>query len=148
MGDTMWNAGRMEEAINYYQKSLALHPDNPQILYNLGMIYRSQGNTELAIDYFNQVVTNHPASEQAERASERMAELMAAQPAAGGINAGAGTGAGENGGEGTGGAEGDADTGGDLSPAQRIGGQNAVPAAGQNAQPEVQMVEPMPDAVG
>ena len=46
MGDTMWNAGRMEEAINYYQKSLALHPDNPQILYNLGMIYRSQGNTE------------------------------------------------------------------------------------------------------
>ena len=63
MGDTMWNAGRMEEAINYYQKSLALHPDNPQILYNLGMIYRSQGNTELAIDYFNQVVTNHPASE-------------------------------------------------------------------------------------
>lgn len=148
MGDTMWNAGRMEEAINYYQKSLALHPDNPQILYNLGMIYRSQGNTELAIDYFNQVVTNHPASEQAERASERMAELMVAQPAAGGINAGAGTGAGENGGEGTDGAEGDADTGGDLSPAQRIGGQSAVPAAGQNAQPEVQMVEPMPDAVG
>ena len=86
------------------------------------MIYRSQGNTELAIDYFNQVVTNHPASEQAERASERMTELMAAQPAAGGTNAGAGTGAGENGGEGTGGAEGDADTGGDLSPAQRIGG--------------------------
>ena len=70
MGDTMWNAGRKEEAINYYQKSLALHSDNPQILYNLGMIYRSMDNMEMANEYFNQVITGYPDTELAQKAAE------------------------------------------------------------------------------
>ena len=73
---TMWSAGRMDEALSYYQTCLSIRPDNPKVIFNMAMIYRSQGNTDKAIELFTQVVTQYADSEQSERAREQLAELV------------------------------------------------------------------------
>ncbi len=73
---TMWSAGRMSEALNYYQTCLSIRPANPKVLFNMGMIYRSQGQTDQAIEMFTQIVTQYADSEQAEKAREQLAQLV------------------------------------------------------------------------
>lgn len=73
---TMWSAGRMSEALTYYETCLAIRPDNPKVLFNMGMIYRAQGNTEQAVDTFTRIVTQYADSEQAGKAREQLAELV------------------------------------------------------------------------
>lgn len=73
---TMWSAGRMSEALNYYQTCLAIRPDNPKVIYNMGMINRAQNQTDTAVALFTQVVTNYANSEYAERARQQLAELV------------------------------------------------------------------------
>lgn len=73
---TMWSAGRMSEALAYYQTCLTIRPANPKVLFNMGMIYRSQGNTEQAVEMFTQIVTQYANSEQAEKARQQLVELV------------------------------------------------------------------------
>ena len=73
---TMWSAGRMSEALTYYQTCLQIKPDSPNVIYNMGMIYRSQGETDRAVELFTQVVTQYADSEQAPRAREQLAQLV------------------------------------------------------------------------
>lgn len=79
---TMWSAGRLAEGLNYYQICLNIRPENPKVIFNMGMIYRAQGNTEAAIANFTQIVTQFGSSEYAERAGSILAELQPAASAA------------------------------------------------------------------
>lgn len=82
LGYTMWSAGRMDEALNFYQVCLNIRPDNPKVIFNMGMIHRTKGETEIAIQLFTQIVTQYGTSEFAERAAKQLAELQPNQPAA------------------------------------------------------------------
>lgn len=73
---TMWSAGRMSEALTYYQTCLNIRPDNPKVLYNMGSINRSQNQTDTAIQLFTDVITRFGDSEYADRARSQLAELQ------------------------------------------------------------------------
>lgn len=70
-GDTMWSAGRKSEALDYYQKCLSINPSNPQVIFNMAMIYKSQENVEKANELFGQIIADFPDSELAAKASEQ-----------------------------------------------------------------------------
>ncbi len=73
---TMWSAGRMNEALADYQTCLAIRPANPKVIFNMGMIYRSQGETDKAVEIFTQIITQYADSEQAEKARQQLTELV------------------------------------------------------------------------
>ncbi|MEG2123395.1 MAG: tetratricopeptide repeat protein, partial [Clostridium sp.] len=80
---TMWSAGRLGEALTYYQTCLNIRPANPKVLFNMGMINRAQNQTDTAIQLFTQVSTQFGDSEYAEKARAQLAELQPqGQPAA------------------------------------------------------------------
>lgn len=72
----MWSAGRLSEALTYYQTCLNIRPDNPKVLYNMGSINRSQNQTDTAIQLFTDVITRFGDSEYADRARSQLAELQ------------------------------------------------------------------------
>lgn len=76
LGYTMWSAGRLSEALNYYETCLQIRPENPNVLFNMAMIYRSQGETEKAVELFTEIVTKYADAEQAEKARTQLAELV------------------------------------------------------------------------
>ena len=87
---TMWSAGRMDDALNYYNTCLTIRPDNPNVLFNMGMIYRSKQDFAKAVELFTQVSTQYGDSEYAEKARNQLTELApyvqsaaGQQPAAG-----------------------------------------------------------------
>lgn len=59
------------QAIDYYQRSLQLKDDNPQVIYQLGLTYKSLGDTDTANQYFGDVIMNYPDSEYAAAAQEQ-----------------------------------------------------------------------------
>lgn len=76
LGYTMWSAGRLSEALNYYGICLQIRPENPNVLFNMAMIYRAQGETEKAVELFTEIVTKYADAEQAEKARTQLAELV------------------------------------------------------------------------
>ena len=93
LGTTAWNGGRPEEAMEYYQKSLEVQPNNPSATYLLGRLYQNQGNEDAAREYFTKILTEFPESDQADQAENALAQLgPVSQEAA----AGQGTTAGES----------------------------------------------------
>ncbi len=68
LGTSSWNAGKKEEAVVYYEKSLQVKPDNPSAMYLLGRIYQELGNTDLAVQWFGKIIDEYPDSSQAEQA--------------------------------------------------------------------------------
>ena len=73
---TMWSAGRMSEALAYYQTCLSIRPDNPKVIFNMGQINRTQNQTDAAIQLFTQIVTQYGDSEYAARAQSQLSELQ------------------------------------------------------------------------
>ena len=67
-GVEQWNAGNTDRAMECFQASLALVPDNPEAMYYVGRLYQDAGDTENANAMFDQVVGNFPDSEYASRA--------------------------------------------------------------------------------
>lgn len=59
------------QAIDYYQRSLQLKGDNPQVIYQLGLTYKNLGDTDTANQYFGDVIMNYPDSEYAAAAQEQ-----------------------------------------------------------------------------
>lgn len=79
---TMWSAGRLSEALANYQTCLKIRPDNPKVLYNMGVINRSQNNIDTAVQLFTEVVTKYGDSEYAPKASKQLSEIAPAGSAA------------------------------------------------------------------
>ncbi len=72
---TMWSAGRMDEALNYYNTCLTIRPQNPKVIFSMGMIYRSKQDYAKAVELFTQVSTQYGDSEYAEKARNQLTEL-------------------------------------------------------------------------
>ena len=76
LGYTMWSAGRLSEALKYYETCLKIRPENPNVLFNMAMIYKSQGEKDKAVSLFTDLVTKYADAEQAEPARTQLAELV------------------------------------------------------------------------
>lgn len=63
LGDEALAAGDAAGAADYYQKSLQIKGDNPEVIYKLGMAYVTAGDQETATQYFTDVIMNYPNSE-------------------------------------------------------------------------------------
>lgn len=70
LGDRARDGGNPDQALVYYQKSLALHGDNPQVLYDMAMIYQAKGEEDQANELFGQIILNYPDTDQAAQARE------------------------------------------------------------------------------
>lgn len=70
LGDTAAAAGDNQTALDYYQKSLKIHPENPQVLFDMAVIYKKMEDKETSNDLFGQVIMNYAGTELAEKAKE------------------------------------------------------------------------------
>lgn len=70
LGTSAWNTGRINDAIQYYEKSIQVKPDNTSAMYLLGRIYQDQEDTDQANYWFSKILDEFPESRQAEQARE------------------------------------------------------------------------------
>lgn len=61
-------AGDHELALHYYESYMTLNDRNPQIIYNMAMIYQAMGDEDTADQLFGQVIMNFADSELAAQA--------------------------------------------------------------------------------
>ena len=61
-------AGDHELALHYYESYMTLNDRNPQIIYNMAMIYQDMGDEDTADQLFGQVIMNFADSELAAQA--------------------------------------------------------------------------------
>lgn len=70
LGNAARDRGNQEEALSYYQKSLNIKGDNPQVIYDMALIYQAREERDLANDLFGQVIMNFPNTDLAVLAKE------------------------------------------------------------------------------
>ena len=68
LGGEAMAAGDYDSAIHYYEKYMEMNDRNPQIIFNLAMIYKNRGDEETADQLFGQVIMNFSDSELAQQA--------------------------------------------------------------------------------
>ena len=64
------DAGDTDQALMYYQKSLDIKADNPQVIYDMAMVYHDREEEDKANELFGQVIMNYPDTDLAEKAKE------------------------------------------------------------------------------
>lgn len=67
-GLQVWNVGNKSEAMDYFQASLTIRPDNPEAIYYVGRLYQDAGDMDNANTMFDKVVNEFPDSEFVGRA--------------------------------------------------------------------------------
>ncbi len=65
LGNLFFDTNRFGDAIEAYQKSLALKPGNPGVLTDMGVMYRRNKNPKKAIETFDLAIAARPAFETA-----------------------------------------------------------------------------------
>lgn len=65
LGDLYFDTKRYEEAINAYEKFLAILPNDPNVLTDLGVMHRRSGNSKKALESFERAITADPKHETA-----------------------------------------------------------------------------------
>ncbi|HKL01120.1 MAG TPA: tetratricopeptide repeat protein [Desulfotignum sp.] len=65
LGHLFFDANQFEKAIGAYEKSLALVPENPGVITDMGVMYRRSGQPEKAIQAFDRAVAVSPGFETA-----------------------------------------------------------------------------------
>lgn len=65
LGNLFFDAGRVHEAINAYERSLAIAPGNADVLTDLGIMYRENDAPEKAVDCFRKAFAANPRHENA-----------------------------------------------------------------------------------
>ncbi|HMK66794.1 MAG TPA: tetratricopeptide repeat protein, partial [Thermodesulfobacteriota bacterium] len=63
LGDLYFDSNNYDKAINAYNKSLKLKPDNPDVLTDLGVMYQRMGNPDSAIKSFDKAIEINPRHE-------------------------------------------------------------------------------------
>lgn len=71
LGDTARNSGDYNSALAYYEAYLSMNDRNPQILYDIALVYQAKGDEDTANQYFGQVIMNFADSELAAQAKEQ-----------------------------------------------------------------------------
>ncbi|RGY97141.1 tetratricopeptide repeat protein [Clostridium sp. AM58-1XD] len=70
LGDQAQENGNHEQAIDFYEKSLRIKPDNPQVIFSEAMVYKSMDQTDKANELFGQIIMNYGNSDVAAKAKE------------------------------------------------------------------------------
>ena len=70
LGDSAAAAGDNGAALDYYQKSLNIYPDNPQLIFDMAVVYKKMDDKEKSNELFGQVIMNYSGTELAEKAKE------------------------------------------------------------------------------
>ncbi len=65
-----YSSGNTELAIDYYQRSLDIFPDNPQVMYDLSMVYDAGGQEDEAKELWGQLIMEYPNTDVARLARE------------------------------------------------------------------------------
>lgn len=65
LGNLFFDAGRVRDAINAYERSLALAPGNADVLTDLGIMYREDKAPQKAVDCFRKALAADPRHENA-----------------------------------------------------------------------------------
>lgn len=65
LGNTYFDVGNFQKAINAYNKSLELNPSQPNVLVDLGVMYRRNKQPDMAIQSFDKASSLNPMHEQA-----------------------------------------------------------------------------------
>jgi cytochrome c-type biogenesis protein CcmH/NrfG len=60
LGNTYFDAGMYEDAISAYTRSLQAAPGDPNVLTDLGIMYRRSGNPGKAVESFDQAISAAP----------------------------------------------------------------------------------------
>jgi cytochrome c-type biogenesis protein CcmH/NrfG len=60
MGVTLQDQGKLEEAIEAYNKAIIIKPDNAEAYYNMGIVLKDQGKLEEAIEAYNKALAIKP----------------------------------------------------------------------------------------
>ena len=60
MGIALKDQGKLEEAIEAYNKALAIKPDYAEAYYNMGVALKDQGKLEEAIEAYNKALAIKP----------------------------------------------------------------------------------------
>ena len=68
-GLQLWNGGDKTQAMDDFQASLKIQPDNPEAMFYVGRLYQESGDTENANAMFDKIVGEHGDSEYAQKAS-------------------------------------------------------------------------------
>lgn len=68
LGDREAAAGNPQAALDYYQKSLNIKGDNPQVIFNMAMIYKNSGDKDKSGELFGQVIMNYAGTDLADKA--------------------------------------------------------------------------------
>ena len=64
------SVGDYDSALRYYERYMEFNDKNPEVIYNMGMVYKAKGDTDNANQMFGQVIMNFADSEFAEKAKE------------------------------------------------------------------------------
>ena len=64
------SVGDYDTALRYYEKYMEFNDKNPEVIYNMGMVYKAKGDPDTANQMFGQVIMNFADSEFAEKAKE------------------------------------------------------------------------------
>ena len=67
---------KQERAMEAFRRALALHPDMPNVNYNLGLILRDQGNWAAAREEFRRALEVNPADRDAQMLLDQMTDLQ------------------------------------------------------------------------
>ena len=63
-------AGDYDMALKYYEEYMEFDDRNPQIIFNMAMIYKNKGDEETSDQLFGQVIMNFEDAELAAKAKE------------------------------------------------------------------------------
>lgn len=71
LGDSARSSGDYQQAINYYEMSLRINENNPEVIFNEAMAYSALGQTDQANELFGRVIMDFSGSEYAQQAREQ-----------------------------------------------------------------------------
>ena len=72
MGDEAMNQENgAAQAVDYYQKSLQIQPASTEVIYKLGLAFKTMGDTDTANQYFGDIIMNYPNSDYADDAKDQ-----------------------------------------------------------------------------
>ncbi len=75
LGRILFQAGDVQGALHQTRAILEVKPDHPDALYNLGAIYGNLGNSVLAREYWQRLITLAPQTESGRRAQRMLPQL-------------------------------------------------------------------------
>ena len=90
---------RWEDAIKYYSRALEINAEDPDVWYFLGNSYNQSGQTQQAIETFQEIINRFPNTHRAESAEYEITVLGGTPQTGGGEEAASGDESGETGAE-------------------------------------------------